>query len=286
MRIARSAGGDYLFRNSTQAPHEDGWVSATSVGIAARDLTELLPQLPGLAETVAAAQHDVLAPRLGAPVGRPGKILAVGLNYLRHIEEVGKPRPDSPMIFAKYPSTVTGPAEPVELDPAVTSELDYEVELAVVIGAPARRVEAADALVHVLGYCVANDVSARDVQRSESQVSRSKGQDTFCPIGPWITTADEVPDPHQLRITTTVNGQVRQDSTTADLLFDVPHLIAYLSRTMTLETGDVILTGTPSGVGSGLRPPAYLEEGDVVRCSIERLGHLKNRVVVVPAGAR
>lgn len=281
MKIARAADGGYLFSSRClDAGNEDGWVSAASVGVRARDLSDLVPQLPGLAATVAAAAPDVFAPRLGAPVGRPGKILAVGLNYLRHIEEVGKPRPGNPMIFAKYPSAVTGPQDSIELDPALTGALDYEVELAVVVGSPARRVDAARALEYVLGYCVANDVSARDLQRAESQVSRSKGFDTFCPIGPWITTTDEVPDPHCLRIAASVNGEVRQDSITGDLLFDVSYLLAYLSRTMTLETGDVILTGTPSGVASGLRPPTYLDEGDVVRCEIEGLGHLENRVVL------
>lgn len=281
MRIARAAADGGLLRSRRpDAGNEHGWVSAASLGVEACDLADLLPQLPGLAATLVGAAPDVPAPRLGAPVGRPGKILAVGLNYLRHIEEVDKPRPETPMIFAKYPSAVTGPEDPIELDPTLTGALDDEMELAVFIGAPARRVDAARAPEHVLGYCVANDVSARDLQRAESQVSRSKGFDTFCPIGPWITTADEVPDPHDLRIGTSVNGEVRQDSTTADLLFDVAYLLAYLSRTITLETGDVILTGTSSGVGSGLRPPIYLREGDVGRCEIEGLGHLENRVVV------
>lgn len=277
MRIARDEGGALLLGDG---PDHDAWVSARSLGSNASDLAGLVPDLPRLGTLLSHATPDVRAPRLAAPVPRPGKILAVGLNYLGHIAEVDKPRPALPMIFAKYPSSVTGPTHPIELDPAVTAEVDYETELAVVIGQPARRVPEARALEHVLGYCIADDVSARDLQRSESQVSRSKGFDTFCPLGPWITTAEEVLDPHDLSIRTTVNGVTRQDSTTADLLFGVPFLIAHLSRTTTLETGDVILTGTPGGVGSGMHPPTYLREGDVVCSEIEGLGRLENPVVV------
>lgn len=272
MRIARDRRGSLLLGTG-----DGGWVPASSLG--ATDLGDLVADPERFARAAEAAPSELTGPELGAPLVRPGKILAVGLNYLRHIAEVGKPRPEAPMIFAKYPSAVTGPRDVVELDRALTNELDYEVELAVVIGRPARRVSESEALDHVLGYCVANDVSARDLQRAESQISRSKGMDTFCPLGPWITTPEEVGDPHDLRIRSWVGDELRQDSTTGDLLFDVPSLIAHLSRTATLETGDVILTGTPSGVGSGMTPPGYLQEGDVVRCEIERLGTLENRVV-------
>jgi len=234
MRIARAATGGYVF----SLPDRDGWVSAAAAAVTARDLGELAADLPAVTQRVATLEPDLpdlLGGALGPPVRRPGKILAVGLNYLQHIAEVGKPRPTSPMIFAKYPSAVTGPYDPIELNPELTSEVDYEVELAVVIGRLARNVEPEHALEHVLGYCVANDISARDLQRQESQISRSKGLDTFCPLGPWITT--------------------------------------------TLEPGDVILTGTPSGVGSGLKPPRYLRHGDVVRCEVEKLGRLESRVV-------
>jgi 5-carboxymethyl-2-hydroxymuconate isomerase len=272
MRIARDRGGSLLLGTA-----DGGWLQATSLG--ATDLGDLQADMDRFARAAAAAPAELRDPELGAPLVRPGKILAVGLNYLRHIAEVGKPRPETPMIFAKYPSAVTGPRDDIELDRTLTHELDYEVELAVVIGRPARRVSEADALDHVLGYCIANDVSARDMQRAESQISRSKGMDTFCPLGPWITTSEEVGDPHDLWIRCWVGDELRQDSTTADLLFDVPRLIAHLSRTTTLETGDVILTGTPSGVGSCMTPPGYLQDGDVVRCEIERLGTLENRVV-------
>lgn len=277
MRIAR-IDGDFAFAGMAG----DGWVSAASLGVHAATVAELVPQLDGVAERLAAAPADLPhdAP-LQAPVGRPGKILAVGLNYLKHIDELGRDRPERPMIFAKYPSAVVGPQDPIVHNREITSQLDYEVELAVVIGTPARNVSEEDAARHVLGYCVANDVSARDVQRSESQISRSKSLDTFCPIGPWITTADDVSNPEDLAIGTTVNGETRQSSTTGDLLFSITMLVSYLSRTTTLEAGDVILTGTPGGVGSGMKPPTYLNEGDVVCCEIATLGRLTN-VVTAP----
>ena len=277
MQIARidPGGGTFAFRVGPRP----GWVSSRELGLRLSCLADVVQELPDLAERVLAAEpdHDDGVGLL-APVGRPGKVLAIGLIYGEHIAEVGKPVPTEPMVFAKYSSATTSPYGLIEADRAITDELDYECELAVVIGSSARRVPEERALDHVLGYCVANDVSARDVQRRESQISRSKGLDTFCPIGPWITTVDEVPDPHRLRISTRVNGEVRQDSSTQDLLFGVPFLVSYLSRTTTLEPGDVILTGTPSGVGSGMKPPSYLREGDVVRCEVERLGWIENRV--------
>jgi 2-keto-4-pentenoate hydratase/2-oxohepta-3-ene-1,7-dioic acid hydratase in catechol pathway len=280
MRIARidnSGRAELAFAQDGQS----GWVTAGVLGLDLRTLDDVVDRLSDIRERVRRTEPDRDdRVRLLAPVDRPGKILAVGLNYLKHIEEVGKAKPSVPMIFAKYPSAVTGPYDVIELNPDVTAEVDYECELAVVIGAPARRVDAERALDHVLGYCVANDVSARDMQRGEPQISRSKSLDTFCPIGPWITTADDVADPHRLDIQTTVNAETRQDSNTEDMLFGVPFLIAYLSQTMTLHTGDVILTGTPPGVGSGMKPPTYLQENDLVRCRIETLGHLENRLVL------
>lgn len=275
MRIGRTGAG-VVFGSTDRA----GWTSSAALGVAPDCcIGDLVPQLPRIAERLAQTAPDVAADTaLNAPVTRPGKILAVGLNYLAHIAEVGKPRPEVPMIFAKYPSAVTGPRDRIILNPAVTSEVDYETELAVVIGSPARAVSRQDALRHVLGYCVANDVSARDIQRRESQISRSKSLDSFCPIGPWVTTVDDVPHPDQLTVRTTVNGEVRQSSTTADMLFGVAFLVEYLSRTTTLEPGDILLTGTPSGVGSRMTPPTYLQEGDIVCCEISGLGRLENRV--------
>jgi 2-keto-4-pentenoate hydratase/2-oxohepta-3-ene-1,7-dioic acid hydratase in catechol pathway len=217
--------------------------------------------------------------RLLSPVHRPGKILAIGLNYVAHAAETRAELPERPLIFAKYSSSLNGPFDDVVIGGAVTAEADYESELAVVIGRDAKRVSAADAMEHVFGYAVANDVSARDHQRRDGQFSRSKSADGFCPIGPWITTADEVDDVRSLAVTSTVNGEQRQRGVVSDLVFDIPTLIAYLSATITLEAGDVILTGTPPGVGLGMTPPVFLADGDVVECTVERLGTIRNRFV-------
>lgn len=216
----------------------------------------------------------------GAVARSARKILAIGLNYRAHIEETNSEVPTSPVVFAKYTSSVTGPYDPILLDPSLTGQLDYESELAVVIGKPTRRVSPEDALDHVFGYAVANDVSSRDLQASDSQFSRSKSMDTFCPLGPWITTTDQVGDPQRLRIRSFVNGEARQDADTSLMMRGVAELISYLSQTMTLETGDVILSGTPKGVGLGFTPPRFLNPGDTVRCEIEGLGAIENRVVL------
>ncbi len=216
--------------------------------------------------------------RFAPPIGRPGKIIAVGLNYGDHIRETGATPPERPILFAKFPSAMTGPYDEVVVDPGLTEQGDYEVELGVVIGTESRRVPAAQALDHVFGYLVANDVSARDWQKLDGQLSRSKSMDTFLPIGPWVTTADEVTDPNDLAIRSTVNGEQRQDSTTAEMIFTVAELIEFCSRTMTLEPGDIILTGTPHGVGYAMDPPRFLASGDVVRCEIEGLGYIENTV--------
>lgn len=216
---------------------------------------------------------------LVAPVVRPGKMLAIGLNYLGHILEQAEERPEHPIVFAKYASSITGPTDPIVVDPRLTARADYEAELAVIIGSGGRWLRGADTLAAVYGYAVANDVSARDWQKREKQYSRSKSMDTFCPIGPWITTADEVPDPHDLHITCTVNGEVRQDSSTSRLLFDIVALIEHISAAITLEPGDVILTGTPDGVGTYMEPPVFLGPGDRVRCEITGLGAIENEVV-------
>ncbi len=216
--------------------------------------------------------------RFAPPIGRPGKIIAVGLNYGDHIRETGATPPERPILFAKFPSAMTGPYDEVVVDPGLTEQGDSEVELGVVIGTESRRVPAAQALDHVFGYLVANDVSARDWQKLDGQLSRSKSMDTFLPIGPWVTTADEVTDPNDLAIRSTVNGEQRQDSTTAEMIFTVAELIEFCSRTMTLEPGDIILTGTPHGVGYAMDPPRFLASGDVVRCEIEGLGYIENTV--------
>ncbi|HWX44623.1 MAG TPA: fumarylacetoacetate hydrolase family protein [Solirubrobacteraceae bacterium] len=202
-----------------------------------------------------------------APIPLPRAIFGIGLNYADHVAETGGQTPERPLVFTKLPSAAAPPGAPVRC-PAVVRRLDYEGELAVVIGAGGR----------VAGYAVADDVSARDLQGREPQWTRAKGADGFCPYGPWITTADEVPDPHELWLRTWVNGELRQDSNTSNLIFKVPELVAFIGETCTLHPGDLILTGTPSGVGMALDPPRFLASGDVVRIEIERLGAIEHAV--------
>ncbi|WP_424952895.1 fumarylacetoacetate hydrolase family protein [Deinococcus sp.] len=216
---------------------------------------------------------------LNAPLQRPPKIVAIGLNYRAHAAEAGAALPGSPLVFTKFPSALTGPASPVLSHHHLTSQLDYEVELAVVMGRRARHVSADRALEYVFGYTVANDLSARDLQFADGQWVRAKSLDTSCPLGPSIVTADELPDPGTLRLGCSVNGLTVQDDTTANLIFSVPELIAQLSASFTLEPGDLILTGTPEGVGFGRTPPLYLKAGDQVRCWVGGIGELNNAVV-------
>ena len=202
-----------------------------------------------------------------APIPRPGAIYCIGLNYAAHAAETGGEPPEAPIVFTKVPSSVAPPGGPVRC-PAVVRRLDYEGELVVVIG-PDRT---------LAGFAVADDVSARDLQRREPQWTRAKGAATFCPWGPWITTPDEVPDPEALRLRTWVNGELRQDSSTSDLIFGVADLVHFLAETQALEPGDLILTGTPSGVGMALDPPRFLAPGDVVRIEIEGLGAIEHAI--------
>ena len=227
-----------------------------------------------------AAACGAIAPKLLlAPVLRPGKICCLGLNYGRHAAEGGAKPPDEPIIFSKAPTSVIGPGRPIVL-PEVSKKVDYEVELGVVIGRRAKLVSEADAMDCVAGYCVLNDVSARDYQleKAGGQWYLGKSFDTFCPLGPWMVTKDDVPDPHALSLECEVSGEVLQSSSTSEMLFSVPAIIAYLSRVFTLEPGDVIGTGTPSGVGYACKPPRYLRPGDVVRCTVEGIGTLENPV--------
>ncbi len=215
------------------------------------------------------------------PPLRPGKVIGIGLNYGDHAEETGLAVPDEPLLFAKLPTAITGPAGPVVL-PAYSTMVDFEGELAVVIGRTARDVAVDRALEHVFGYAVMNDVSARDVQRSEPQWVRAKGGDTFAPWGPWITTADEVPDPQDLRVRTWVSGELMQDGHTSDMEFPVAELIAFISGSFTLEPGDVIATGTPAGVGVARDPRRFLVAGDTVAIEIDGLGRIEHPVVTGP----
>lgn len=205
--------------------------------------------------------------RLLAPIPRPRAIFCIGLNYAKHAAETGAEPPEQPIVFTKVPSAVAPPGGPIRC-PAVVKRLDYEGELTVVMGAAGR----------VAGYAVADDVSARDLQGREPQWTRAKGADTFCPWGPWVTTADEVQDPESLQLRTWVNGDLRQDSSTGDLIFGVQEVVRFIAETISLEPGDLILTGTPSGVGMGFDPPRFLSSGDVIRIEIERLGVIEHAV--------
>jgi 2-keto-4-pentenoate hydratase/2-oxohepta-3-ene-1,7-dioic acid hydratase in catechol pathway len=211
----------------------------------------------------------------------PADILCIGLNYREHAAESGSGIPVNPVLFIKASNTLNNPGDPIPV-PRRSSMIDYEGELAVVIGRPAKHVARENALDHVFGYCIANDVSARDWQRQKDlgggQFARGKSFDGFCPLGPWIMTRDEVPDPNALRLRTILNGQTMQDQTTADMIFDVPTLIESLSSTMTLRSGSVILTGTPQGVGFARTPPVWLKSGDRVVVEIDGLGRLENPV--------
>jgi 2-keto-4-pentenoate hydratase/2-oxohepta-3-ene-1,7-dioic acid hydratase in catechol pathway len=227
----------------------------------------------------AASGRALAQVRLLAPVPNPSKVVAIGLNYMDHCREQNIAPPQAPMIFAKFPTAVVGPGAAIRWDPALTGRVDYEAELAVMIGRKARRVPAAQALDYVAGYMNCNDVSARDLQFGDRQWVRGKSLDTFCPLGPWLVTRDEVPDPHTLSIRSTVNGAVMQDSTTAEMIFHVPQLIEFASQAFTLLPGDVIATGTPDGVGVFRSPQVFLKEGDVVTVQVEGLGELTNHCV-------
>ncbi len=212
-------------------------------------------------------EHALADVTLLAPVPRPRAIFGIGLNYAAHAAETGKEPPEAPIVFMKLPTSSVPPSGPVRR-PGVVRRLDYEGELVLVLGAGGE----------IAGYAVADDVSARDLQNREPQWTRAKGADSFCPWGPWITTADEVPDPEALRLRTWVNGELRQDSTTADLIFGPRALVDFLQETCTLEPGDLILTGTPSGVGQAMDPPRFLDPGDTVRIEIEGLGSIEHPV--------
>jgi len=218
-----------------------------------------------------------------APVPRPGKVICIGLNYRDHAAESNMPIPERPVVFSKFPTAVIAPGEPVAV-PSTSQQVDYEAELAVVIGRRAKHVRAADAYDYVLGYTCFNDVSARDFQFADGQWQRGKSCDTFAPMGQTIVTTDEIPDPHKLSIKLILNGKTMQDSNTNQLIFGVPELIEFLSATITLEPGDVIATGTPPGVGFARKPPVFLQPGDEMDVVIEGIGGLGNPVIAAEEG--
>jgi 2-keto-4-pentenoate hydratase/2-oxohepta-3-ene-1,7-dioic acid hydratase in catechol pathway len=278
------AGGDRL---GVEAAADRIWSSRALGAGLPPTMAELLaggePALAALRSAVRSAETaslpgDVDPARRIAPVPRPGKIVAVGLNYRDHVEEQGgrATLPERPMLFAKFPTSVVGDGATVEWDPELTDEVDLEAELAVVIGRPTRRVSEAEALDHVLGYTCVNDVSARDLQMSDKQFVRAKSLDTFCPMGPALVTRDEIRDPGGLGVRSFVNDQPMQSSNTSNLIFSVPYLVSFCSQAFTLEPGDVICTGTPSGVGYFREPKVLMGNGDVMAVEIEGIGHLAN----------
>ena len=235
-----------------------------------------------VAELVASARRKALrrplaSLRLEAPIARPPKILAVGLNYADHIDETGAARPTVPIIFNKQSTAVVGPGAPI-LVPPESSAVDYEGELAFVIGRRCRRVTRADARAVIAGFTICNDVSVRDWQRRTPTMTMGKSWDTHCPLGPWIVTTDEIPDPQALTLTTRVNGELRQQASTRNMIFDCYALVEHISTAFTLEPGDVIATGTPAGVGGAYKPPRWLVAGDKVAITIEGIGELSNPV--------
>jgi 2-keto-4-pentenoate hydratase/2-oxohepta-3-ene-1,7-dioic acid hydratase in catechol pathway len=255
-----------------------------------RDLSHHLPELSS--QALGAASLDRLRKlasdtlplvdagvRLGPCVAGVGKIICIGLNYSDHAAESGMQVPPEPVIFFKATTAICGPFDDVML-PRGSEKSDWEVELGVVIGTRASYVTESEAMKHVAGYCIVNDLSERAFQLERSgQWVKGKSCDTFAPIGPWLVTCDEVPNPNELRMTLDVNGKRRQDGSTATMVFRVPFLVSYLSEFMTLEPGDIISTGTPPGVGLGQKPPVFLREGDVMELAIEGLGHQRQRVV-------
>ena len=252
----RAPGGEPAYgevRNGRVVTFDDG--STVKDSLASGDRT------PATGPDLALDDVELLAPHV------PRAIFGIGLNYAAHAREQGAEPPAAPIVFMKLPSSVVAPGAPVSA-PAIVKRLDYEGELAIVMGAGGE----------IAGYAVADDLSARDLQKREPQWTRAKGFDGSCPFGPWVTTADEVAAPGDLALRTWVNGELRQDSRTSDLIFSIPELVAFLGETMTLEPGDLILTGTPSGVGQYLDPPQFLGSGDVVRIEIEGLGVIEHAV--------
>jgi 2-keto-4-pentenoate hydratase/2-oxohepta-3-ene-1,7-dioic acid hydratase in catechol pathway len=271
---------------------EDGVVDlAAEAPALPRELAALLAagagalQAAANAATRARARLALDALRLEPPLLRPPKFLAVGLNYADHVAEAGLETPKLPTVFNKQSTCVAGPHDPVHL-PRVSSALDYEGELGFVIGRRCRHVPRARAHEVIAGFLVVNDVTVRDWQLRIPTWTMGKSFDSHGPLGPWLTTADEVGDPHGLRLRTWVNGELRQDSSTKELIFDCYALVEHLSTAFTLEPGDVIATGTPGGVGIAMKPPRLLQAGDVVRVEIEGLGALENTVVPEPATTR
>ena len=238
-----------------------------------------LERLSGLLNSGTVKTISTSGQRFGPPLARPSKIICVGLNYSRHAAESGMTLPTEPVIFFKSTTAMCGPNDPIII-PKGSEKTDWEVELAVVIGKSTSYVTQEDAMDHVAGYVLHNDVSERAFQLERGgQWVKGKSADSFAPMGPWLATKDEIHDPHNLRLWLKLNGKMMQDDNTSDLVFNIPHLISYISQFMTLLPGDIISTGTPAGVGLGLKPPTYLKPGDVIELGIDGLGSATQRVI-------
>ena len=267
---------DLLDNYAQSGPHLQAILSA------AGDLD--FSQVPAFAKS--AIVHILSDVTLAAPIPRPRKnIMCMAVNYSEHAKETAAIRnrsaeaPVAPVLFTKAPTTVNSPYGPIVVDPQVSTEIDWEVELAVIIGTAGKNIHAEDALKHVFGYTVLNDVTARDLQSRHKQFFKGKSLDGYCPMGPWIVTADEVANPHNLPIRLRVNGELKQDGNTAQMIFSIPQIIATLSLGMTLEPGDIIATGTPSGVGFSRNPPEFLRPGDILESDIVGIGVIRNPIV-------
>jgi len=247
----------------------------------------LLPEIQNLVDNASELDRDKFRPlketHLFPPILRPGKIICVGLNYRSHASEQGKDPPEKPILFAKAPSALAGPFDDIEIKPWVT-HVDAEAELAVVIGTGGREIEEEHALNHVAGYMAFSDVTARKFQKEDGQWFRSKSFDTFAPCGPWLVSRDEVPDPQKLTVRQVLNGKTMQEGNTSDMIFTVSQLVSFISKSMTLLPGDIIATGTPSGVGVFRKPKVFLKDGDIVEVEISRVGKIRNRVVELSGG--
>ncbi|MEP0367048.1 MAG: fumarylacetoacetate hydrolase family protein [Cyclobacteriaceae bacterium] len=261
--------GTRLDVSSLVSDYDEAFFAGEALGILKEQVREQANTLPVVDSSF----------RLGPPLARPSKIVCVGLNYAKHAAESGMEIPSEPVLFFKATSAIVGPMDPIII-PRQSQKTDWEVELAIVIGKKAKYVDKGDAMKHIAGYMLHNDVSERSFQLERSgQWVKGKSADSFAPIGPFIATRDEIEDPGKLELWLKVNGKLMQQSDTSDLIFDIPHLISYISQFMTLLPGDVISTGTPFGVGMGLTPPTYLKDGDVVELGIEGLGVARQEVI-------
>ena len=261
---------------------QGGFVDLAARGLPWSDLEELIEAgdegLREAANEAGAGGPGTDKARLLCPLSRPEKIMCIGKNYADHCRELGSPLPERPVLFAKYRNALAGPGVEIEL-PASSRMIDFEAELAVVIGARCKNVSPEEALSFVFGYTCANDLTMRDAQKADGQWTRAKSPDSFCPVGPWIVTADEIADPQGLPIRLTLNGELMQESNTRQMVFSVAKLVSYLSSTMTLKPGDLLLTGTPPGVGAGRDPQVFLKKGDRVSVELEGIGNLENTMV-------